>query len=303
MLSLKQGKLKHNEVIRLNLNYQNSKQDNKNVMRKITGAKEKRHSQLPKKPLLFITLFVWIGHLLLLTGHFVAVNYSSFIWGYPIPFVFDWQLYSISLLYSSFYSFVILYIVITKSLKKFYQNHLQSSGTNSSVSYSGLEESLAFSALYTFLASCAGFAPLFLIPYFLWPTNVTYSFLCSAIAGIWVFYWADNFFVMPKLLKGNVEALKLLYETDLRIMLQLSLIVVSAVGLYAIAIWFNAIWPSIPRELRFTPEAGLIQAIYALQVLYLILGLWFSYFGHIINRLWNIRDAVINKTYSQASTA
>jgi len=271
-------------------------------MDKITGAKEKRHSQLPKRPLLFIALFVWIGHLLLLTGHFVGVNYSSSIVGYPSPFVFGWQLYCISLLYSSFYSLVILYIVITKSLKKFCKNHLQSFGTNSSVSYSGLEESLAFSAFYTFLASCAGFAPLFLIHGLLWPTNIAYSFLCSAIAGIWVFYWADNFFVVPELLKGSIEALKLLYETDLRIMLQLSTMVISAVGLYAIAIWLNVIWPSIPKELKFAPESALMQAIFTLEVLYLILGLWFSYFGPILDRLAKMRDAVISKTYSQAST-
>jgi len=159
-------------------------------------------------------------------------------------------------------------------------------------------------AFYAFAESALGYVPfLVLIPGIAWPHNIVYSFVCSAIAGIWTFYVAEERFVIPKLLEnGSVEALKLLHEADLKIMLQLSTIIVSAVGIYVLGAWFNVLWPSIPKELKATQASIWFQALTTLQVLHLIIGIWLGYFYPILLRLEKLRATISKKNTGYSST-
>jgi len=155
-------------------------------------------------------------------------------------------------------------------------------------------QDLANLALFTFAISQVSYAPFFiLIPGIILPQNVVYSFLCSTIAGIWTFYEGEKYFIIPKLLRNsNVEALKLLHETDLRLMLQASTILTTLVSVGILTMWFNALWPSIPEKLRISQATLLLQALFVLQILYLIVGIWFGYFSPILDRLEKIRAEI-----------
>jgi len=214
---------------------------------------------------------------LLMTTHYVAVNFSSAIWGRSLPYAFERELYCASLLYASFYSLVV-YVIVAKGLQKPVKS--------------------ANLALYTFIASQAGYVPLLvLIPGTIWPQSITYSFICSFVAGVWAFYVAEGYFAIPRLLESSsIEALKLLHESELRIMLQLSTLTATVVALVVLAVWLNILWPSIPEELRPYPASLLLQMLITLQALHVLVGLWFGYFGPVLDLLAKIRAAISERT-------
>ena len=59
-----------------------------------------------------------------------------------------------------------------------------------------------------------------------------------------------------------------------------------------IASWVQVIFPSIPVEKRSSPSFIKLEACSAIEILYLLIGLWFGILGKLMEYSWHIRKKI-----------
>lgn len=235
------------------------------------------------KSALSLSLYMGTSYFLLLTVHWIGVNFSKEIWGITSPYTLEWQQYYAWLCYLLLYC-LLFYKLMARDFRNLRKRGIKVERTT-------ISGSLGFKAMVIVLM---GSIPLFvLIEGILFPQNLLWIFVLSVIIGIWVFYKVENIIIVPQILKEwSSEALKLLHDAELRLLTQVSSMVMIGFTAGILAVWLNILWPSIPAELRMTTPALLLQTIITLQIIILTVGLWKGYFEPILIRLHYIRETI-----------
>ena len=136
---------------------------------------------------------------------------------------------------------------------------------------------------------------LFFIPSLFHPYPVCFVFVNAGIVGISTFYY-----IAPppwEVLKSKnrvqeIEALKLEHDW---IWKAINIISWTAVIMTVSAIfisWTQIIFPSIPTEKRNTFSVIKLEAYSTIELIYLILGLWFGILYRLMDYSWRIRKRI-----------
>jgi len=136
---------------------------------------------------------------------------------------------------------------------------------------------------------------LFLIPSLFHPFTICFVFVNAGIVGVSTFYYIAP---LPwEVWKSRnrvqeIEALKLEHDYIWKVINIISwAIVIMAVSAIFVS-WTQIILPSIPAEKLYTFSVIKLQAYSAIELIYLILGLWFGILGRLMSYSWRIRKRI-----------
>lgn len=140
---------------------------------------------------------------------------------------------------------------------------------------------------YTFLC--------YFIPTLLHPFSLSFVFIFAGIIGISTFY-----FVLPptyEILRSNniqqeTEALKLEHDWIWRAINIISWAIVILVASAILTSWTQVILPAIPPEKRYTYAFTKIEVQSVIEIIYLVVGLWFGILGKFMEYSWRIRKRI-----------
>jgi len=136
---------------------------------------------------------------------------------------------------------------------------------------------------------------LFFIPSLFHPFKVCFVFVNAGIVGVSTLYY-----IAPPAWKAwksknrvqEIEALKLEHDYIWKAVNIISwTAVIMAVSAIFVS-WTQIILPSIPAEKRYTFSVIKLQAYSAIELIYLILGLWFGILGRLMEYSWRIRKRI-----------
>jgi hypothetical protein len=136
---------------------------------------------------------------------------------------------------------------------------------------------------------------LYFIPSFFDPWVISFVFAYTSIVGISTFYYIGS---EPwEILKsGNearyIEALKLEHDWIWRAINIISWAIVILATSAVFISWTQIIYPGIPVEKRSSFPFIKLQALAAVQVIYLLLGVWFGILYRLMDYAWRIRKRI-----------
>jgi hypothetical protein len=233
-----------------------------------------------------LAIYSYLGFVILLVFH--AVWYES-LTELGLPVYYHFTLKESMLLSIYFLPSIVMTFVMTSKFKrkKFSLSFFKNLPDETYALISSIFNTIIIFVSFTSL--------LYFIPNFFTPSNIIFMFVFTSVIGISTFYY-----IGPEPLKilyaGNyaryIEALKLQHDWFLRaINIIIWAIVIFSTGV-VLVIWTQIVFPWIPVEKRFSYPFIKLQAWSTVQVIYLLLGVWFGILYRLMKQAWHIRKRI-----------